>query len=73
MDMRTTEVNEVYRENKTEIRRGGHQRPSGGRDAAPRLTARPRVVRVPGGFAFVEDGPVAHPGHVANDGGVAMR
>ncbi len=62
----------MYRERKTETRRGAHQRPSGEPDAAPRPDARPRVVRVPGGFAFVGDGPAARPGRATNEGGVAM-
>src|SRR4028118_504711 len=62
----------MYRERKTEARRSAYQRPPEGTYAAPHLAARPRVVRVPGGFAFVGDEPAARPGHATNDRGVAM-
>ncbi len=62
----------MYREGKTETRRVTHLRTSEGPDATPRPDARPRVVRVPGGFTFVGDGPAARPGRATNDGGVAM-
>lgn len=62
----------MVRENK-ETRRESYERPSGEPEVALRPAARTRVVRVPGGFAFVEAGPYALPGRAANAGDGAMR